>query len=188
MAPPLPCRTIKVIAFRGSHSKAFARHFRQAILAEKAGLRPGPSPVECLLHIGHAALSMDGGTTAYGFTAEAAGLPIWQTFDRLRNGEALPGVVRNDVAVYSAAQSHAMTILSFDILLPESGFQDLQASLDAEREKSQYSYSFPNGDGDCNCVTWLERMGLPLLTGRMREFARLSGISSDPRRRFGRCV
>jgi hypothetical protein len=51
-----------------------------------------------------------------------------------------------------------------------------------------YSYGFPNGDGDCNCTTWLERLDLPLLTGRMDEFVGLRGISANPSRRFGWCV
>ena len=45
-----------------------------------------------------------------------------------------------------------------------------------------------NGDGDCNCITWIERLGLPLLTGRMDEFLALPGRASHPSRRFGRCL
>ena len=52
---------------------------------------------------------------------------------------------------------------------------------------SRFTYGFPDGNGDCNCVTWLERLGLPLLTGRMNELFGLPGIVSYPTRRFGEC-
>ena len=45
-----------------------------------------------------------------------------------------------------------------------------------------------DGDGDCNCTSWLERLGLPSLTGRMEEFIGLPGIITYPNRRFGECV
>ncbi len=54
--------------------------------------------------------------------------------------------------------------------------------------RNQDSDGFPNGDGDCNCTTWLERLGLPLLTGRMDDFIGLSEFSANPDRRFGLCV
>jgi hypothetical protein len=71
---------------------------------------------------------------------------------------------------------------------PYPPFQDFAGRLDGERMSSQYSYGFPNGDGDCNCITWLERLGLPLLTGRINEFLGVLQIVSCPRRRFGACV
>jgi len=95
--------------------------------------------------------------------------------------------VRNDKSVFDAAQKKGLTLVSFDIIFPDPVFQGFRSSLDAERQKSQYYYGFPNGDGDCNCITWLERLGLPLLTGRMNELIALSGISSYPSRRFGLC-
>jgi len=63
-----------------------------------------------------------------------------------------------------------------------------EARFGDERKNSQYLYGFPNGDGDCNCTTWLERLGLPLLTGRMDEFTGLAGIATYSTRRFGPCV
>ena len=78
--------------------------------------------------------------------------------------------------------------MSFEIVVPDTAFGSFQRSLDAERKKSQYYYGFPNGDGDCNCITWLERLGMPLLTGRLDEFVGLLGISSFPSRRFGLCI
>ncbi len=76
---------------------------------------------------------------------------------------------------------------AFDVLLPEPAFQPFVAALGRERQNSQYSYGFSNSDGDCNCITWIERLGLPLLTGRMDEFIGLPGRRSHPSRRFGRC-
>jgi hypothetical protein len=79
-------------------------------------------------------------------------------------------------------------VRSFEVILPEPRFQKFERRLDGERKNSQYSYGFPNGHGDCNCTTWLERLGLPLLTGRMDEFIRLPAFVAYPRRRFGECI
>jgi hypothetical protein len=101
---------------------------------------------------------------------------------------AVPGVVSDDTAVFSAAGKHGLNVRSFEIILPEPRFQDFVGRLDSERKNSQYSYGFPNGDGDCNCTTWLERLGLPLLSGRMNEFIGRPGGFSGRGRRFGKCV
>ena len=106
----------------------------------------------------------------------------------MKNGDAFPGVVHNDTAVFAAARSHGLIVQSFEVILPEPRFQEFERRLDSERKNSQYSYGFPNGDGDCNCTTWLERLGLPLLTGRMDEFIGMPGIVTYPSRRFGECV
>jgi hypothetical protein len=74
------------------------------------------------------------------------------------------------------------------VLLPEPAFRFFVAALGDEKLQSQYSYGLPDGDGDCNCITWIERLGLPLLTGRMNEFIALPGRTSYPSRRFGRCL
>ena len=60
--------------------------------------------------------------------------------------------------------------------------------LAAEQKQSRFTYGFSDGNGDCNCTTWLERIGLPLLTGRMSEFGKLPGIAAYPSRRFGECT
>ena len=74
------------------------------------------------------------------------------------------------------------------MILPDPGYHDFEGKLIAERKKSRYTYGFPNGDGDCNCTTWLERLALPLLSGSMDEFIGLPGLSNYPRRRFGLCT
>ena len=108
--------------------------------------------------------------------------------DRLKYGEAFPGIVRDDTAVFTAARNRGLSVLSFDVVLPDPRFHNFQTALDSELRMSQNSYGFPNGDGDCNCTTWLERIGLPLLTGRMDEFVALRGIFTCPSRRFGKCL
>ena len=164
------------------------RPFWIAFSTTKTDAAQGPTPAECQLFVGHTGVSTDGGATIYGFNPDGSRVPVWQLMDRLKNGDAFPGLVRDDAAVFAAARKHGLTLLSFDVILPDPRFQDFKTTLDAERQRSQYSYGFPNGDGDCNCTTWLERLGLPLLTGRMDEFIGLSGFSTNPRRRFGLCV
>ena len=183
-----PCRTINVFAFRGDHSRVFASAFQRALSAEKNGLGPGPSAEACLLFTGHVGVSIDGGSTIYGFSPDYSGIGVSDLMDGLKNGDAFPGVVRNDTIVFDAARKHGLILQGFEVFLPDSRFQDFIGALDAERRNSQYSYGFPNGDGDCNCITWLERLGLPLLLGRMNEFLGLAGFSHSPSRRFGRCV
>jgi hypothetical protein len=189
MSGPVPaCRTVEVVAFRGDRSRAFAASILAALDDEKNGRGAGPTVLECLLFAGHTGVSTDGGKTIYGFNPDGARVPVWQLMDRLKNGDAFPGVVRDDTAVFSAAQQHGLTVRSFEVILPDPRFQDFVGGLDGERKDSQYSYGFPDGDGDCNCITWLERLGLPLLTGRMDEFFGLPGLVTSPSRRFGECV
>jgi hypothetical protein len=189
MSSPVPvCRTIQVVAFGGDRFKPFATTILKALDDEKHGRGPGPTTLNCRLYAGHTGVSTDGGTTVYGFNPDGAGVPVWQLMDRLKHGDAFPGVVRDDTAVFATAQQRGLSVLSFNVVLPDPHFRHFERILDGERRNSQYSYGFPNGDGDCNCTTWLERLGLPLLTGRMNEFIGLRGISSHPSRRFGRCV
>jgi hypothetical protein len=107
---------------------------------------------------------------------------------RLRNGDAFPGVVVDDTQVFAAATGQRLKVQTFEVILPDPDFQEFERRLVAERAKSRYTYGFPNGEGDCNCVTWLERLALPLLSGSMDEFAGLPGFGRHPRRRFGQCV
>jgi len=176
------CRTVTVFAFRGDRSRPFATAFQKALDDEKNRRGPGPTAVTCLLIAGHTGVSTDGGTIIYGFNPDGGSLPVWQLMDSLKNGDAFPGVVRDDSAVFAAARNHGLVIRWFEVILPDPQFQEFERRLDSERKNSQYSYGFPNGNGDCNCTTWLERLGLPLLTGRMDEFIGLPGIVSYPSR------
>jgi hypothetical protein len=141
-----------------------------------------------LLYAGHAGLSTDGGAIIHGFNPDAGGLPVSQLMDRLQQGEAFPGSLRDDTWIFEAALDHGMPIQSFDVLLPDNTCRDLETILVAEHRKSRFDYGFPDGNGDCNCITWMERIGLPLLTGRMREFIGLPGVATSPTRRFGECT
>lgn len=185
---PPKCRNVTVIAFYGDRTPAFANTIVTSLRDAQSGRGPGPSILDCLLFLGHAGVSLDGGATIWGFNPDAVGMATWEAIDVLRRGEALRGTVSNDSHVFVSAQNRGQAIASYDVTLPEPQFLDFEGKLDAERSKSDYSYGFPNGDGDCNCITWLERLGLPLLTGRMDEFAFLPGIRSSPHRRFGLCI
>jgi hypothetical protein len=181
------CRTVTVHTFRGDRS-AVAQRVRRALDDEKHCRGPGPSLVDCLLYSGHTGVSTDRDRAIYGFSPDIGRSPLWQAMDRLRNGDAFPGVVSDDTSVFVAAGAHMLKVLTFDIVLPGPSFQTFQRKLSAERKVSRYSYGFPDGDGDCNCTTWLERMALPLLTGSMNEFTGLLGFNMYPRRRFGACI
>src|SRR5436309_1257581 len=105
MSSPAPrCRTINVVAFRGDRSRAFAATFQRALDDEKNGRGAGPTICNCRLFAGHTGVSTDGRTTIYGFNPDASHVPIWQLMDRLKNGDAFPGIVRDDTAEFSAAQ------------------------------------------------------------------------------------
>lgn len=182
------CRSITVSLFGGDRSRPFASAILAALDDERTGRGPGPSSLQCLLFTGHAGVSLDDATTIHGFNPDPGPLPLWRVMDGLRSGDAFPGVVRDDTAVFAAAARQGSPIRSFAVVVPEPVFLRFETELDAERRNSQYSYGFPDGDGDCNCVTWLERLGLPLLTGRMDEFLRLSGVAFSPSRRFGECL
>ena len=181
------CRVVTVHIYRGDRA-ALGRRVRKALDDELNGLGPGPSLLECLLYAGHTGVSTDSDKAIYGFNPNLGGLPIWQVMQRLRNGDAFPGVVLDDTQVFAAATTHRLKIQAFDVILPDPDFQDFEGRLIAERKKSRYTYGFPIGDGDCNCTTWLERLALPLLSGSMDEFTGLPGFSSFPKRRFGQCL
>jgi hypothetical protein len=104
----------------------------------------------------------------------------------LRNGVAFPGIVTDDTGIFTAARQHGLVVEEFDVVLPEPTFQRFVTDLGHEKQQSQYSYGFADSDGDCNCITWIERLGLPLVTGRVDEFIALPGRASHPGRRFGR--
>lgn len=185
---PPPCRIVSVFAFRGDRSRPFVTDFQRALNDARRGHGPGPTGLDCFLLAGHTAVSVDGGATIYGFNPDGAALPAWQLMEALKQGNAYPGIVRDDTNIFHAARKHSVNVVSFQVVLPEPEFEQFDRQLDAERQSSKYSYGFPDGDGDCNCATWLERLGLPLLTGTMDELVVLRGINLYPSRRFGKCV
>src|SRR5262249_59130390 len=162
--------------------------FKRGLDEQESGRGPGPTTLDCLFLVGHTGVSTDGGTTIYEFNPDPTGIPLWKLMEGLKNGDAYPGIVRDDTAAFSAAGRHGLVVMSFQVVLPDPRFREFQGRLDRERQASQYTYGYPNGDGDCNCTTWLERLVLPLLSGHMEEFVGLRGIAIHPSRRFGECV
>ncbi len=187
---PIPqCRSIKVVAFHGDRSKAFIQAFYQKLADEKSGAGAGPTLDECLRFAGHTGVSIDGGTTVFGFNPNPdPTLKIWQVMDSLMNGDRFDGIVRDDTAVFTMAMQHQLPLETVEMRLPDVHFQTFESTLDAAKQASQSKYSFPDGMGDCNCVTWLERLGLPLLSGSMDAFIDLLKYTLYPSRRFGECV
>ena len=188
MTPVPPCRPVTLLAFAGDRTGPFVARVFAAIREGRSGRGAGPSQHECLLLAGHAGLSTDRGGTIWGFNPDGGGFPAWRVVQGLRNGDAFPGIVTDDMGIFTLARQHGLAVETFDVLLPEPAFQLFIATLRRERQSSHYSYGFPNGDGDCNCITWIERLGLPLLTGRMDEFIALPGTAIHSSRRFGRCL
>ena len=181
------CRTAKVFAFRGDRGP-FGAAILKALEDARKQIGPSPNLIDCLLWAGHTGVSTDLGATIYGFNPVGGRIQIWQLMEALDNGDAFPGIVTDDTGVFYSARNQGLSVLSFDVILPDPKFQRFEQTLDNERQQSQYEYGFPDGNGDCNCTTWLERMGLPLLTGRMSEFVRVSGVAAQVSRRFGLCV
>jgi hypothetical protein len=143
----------------------------------------------CLLYAGHTGVSIDQRTTIYGFNPDPpSSRRISDVMDDLAAGLAFPGIVRDDTSIFDAATRQGLKVLSFEVLFPDASFAVFEQSLKNEVKGTHYTYGFPDGNGDCNCTTWLERIGLPLLTGRMKEFTSLSEITLYPSRRFGECT
>jgi hypothetical protein len=107
---------------------------------------------------------------------------------RLRNGDGYPGVVNNDPNVFAEARKNRLGVLTFDVVLPDTAFKVFEQSLSKERTKSQFTFGFPDGDGECNCATWLERLALPLISGSMDDFTSTTASSYYSSHRFGQCI
>jgi hypothetical protein len=125
------CRTVTVYTFRGNRG-ALGRRVRKALDDEMNGLGPGPTPLECLLYAGHTGVAIDSGNAIYGFNPDFGSLPIWQGMQRLRNGDAFPGVVVDVTQVFAEAKKHRLTVQFFDVILPDTAFQEFERKLTAE--------------------------------------------------------
>src|SRR4051794_8167631 len=95
------CRSIQIVSFQGDRSKPFATNFRQQLHDGRNGRNQGPNFVDCLLYAGHTGVSTDGGTTIYGFNPENGVKLPWQLVTELKRGNALPGIVTDDSAVFA---------------------------------------------------------------------------------------
>jgi hypothetical protein len=181
------CRVLTVHLFRGARG-AIGRSVRKALDDQKHGQGPGPSLLECLLYAGHAGASVDSEPDViWGFNPDIGNTPLWLAMHNLRTGSAYPGIVNDDTNVFAEAAKKKLQVLTFEVRLPAPAFQAFEQKLIAERNRSQFHYGFPDGDGDCNCATWLERLALPLISGSMDEFASMTAGSLYPSRRFGPC-
>ena len=146
------CRTVTVIAFRGDRSCAFATAFQKVLDDEKNRRGPGPTAVTCLLFAGHTGASTDRGTTIYGFNPDLGNLPMWQGMQRLRNGDAFPGVVADDTQVFHLATKHRLKVQTFDVILPEST-SDASASVSAATF-SRFAIMPAIRSARCSGVAW----------------------------------
>jgi hypothetical protein len=182
------CRVVTVHLFRGNRG-AFGQRVRKALDDHRHGQGTGPTPLGCLLYAGHTGVSLGSQSSViWGFNPSIGKTPLWRAMQDLLNGNAYPGIVNDDTQVFATAKKKRLNVVTFDVILPDPAFQDFEMKLTAERKQSQYSYGFPDGDGDCNCATWLERLALPLISGSMIEFAGMTASSHYPRRRFGQCI
>jgi hypothetical protein len=182
------CRVVTVHLFRGNRG-ALGQSVRKALDDHRHGRGPGPTPLGCLLYAGHTGVSVDyQPSVIWGFNPSIGKTPLWQAMQVLLNGNAYPGFVNDDTQVFATARKKRLNVLTFDVILPDPVFQDFETKLNRERNQSLYTYGFPDGDGDCNCATWLERLALPLISGSMIEFADTTATSRYPRRRFGQCI
>lgn len=162
MATVLPCRIVTVSTFRGDRSRAFARAYLRAMDDDRKRPGSGPSPLQCLLYAGHTGISLGDSPLIYGFNPDPGGRSISQLMDELAAGLAFPGVVNDDTAVFAAAKKHGVIVLSFQVLLPDGAFQEFEQRVTDERKKgSRFTYGFPDGNGDCNCITWLDASASP---------------------------
>jgi hypothetical protein len=182
------CRVVSVHLFRGDRG-TIGQSVRKALDDQKHGHGPGPSPQDCLLYAGHTGVSVDSEPDViWGFNPDTGTTPLWQAMQNLRIGIAYPGIVSDDTIVFAEARKKKLQVLTFAVIFPNPAFQVFEQKLIAERNGSQYRYGFPDGDGDCNCATWLERLALPLISGSMDEFVSMTAGSRYQRRRFGQCI
>jgi hypothetical protein len=160
-----------------------------ALIDQQHGQGSGPTPLDCLLYAGHTGVSVDSDVNViWGFNPDTGQDPLWLVMLNLRNRVAYPGVVTDDTQVFVEAKKKKLRVRTFDVILPDPAFNRFEQKLVAERRRSQFRYGFPNGDGDCNCATWLERLALPLISGSMYEFVNMTVYSKFPHRRFGECI
>ena len=178
------CQEVTVFTFRGDRG-AFGAAVDYALKHADKGVAADATGLDCLLYAGHTGVSVDvaatvsSGAVIYGFNPDGAGIPNWQLVRDLKRRTAFPGVVRDDTAVFQAANARGLPVLAFRVRMPDRAFQEFVQLLSTERSGSRFTYGFPDGDGECNCTTWLERLGLPLLTGVMEEFVMVKEVAAS---------
>lgn len=182
------CQEIQVHAYQGRRDGLFQSQFRDKLQDDFKGTGPAPSREECLLYAGHAAVSLDGGRTLWGFNPDGGSLKAAGLINQLQNRQAFPGVVLDDTSAFRLARKHNVRIDVLRLFFPPPFFAEFEQRIQSEQSRSRYTYSFPNGEGDCNCLTWIERIGIPLFSGQMLEFMDSLKSVGYRDRRFGDCT
>ena len=138
----------------------------------------------------HAGISLDVGQIVYGFNPAKGAFTTRNLLNHLKRHLAVPSEVRDDTQVFKDASLIGLQVEEIEILVPQAFYDHVEISLAAELKSSNYTYGYP--DGDCNCATWIERLGVPLFSGQMDELMMTLDFSmtqhSLQKRRFGLCT
>src|SRR5437868_13735184 len=113
MTPVHPCRPVTVLAFAGDRSGLFVAQVFAALRDGRRGRGPGPSALECRLLAGHSGVSADAGAAIFGFNPDAGGLAAWEVVYGLQNGDAFPGMVKDDTGIFTTARRHGLAAEGF---------------------------------------------------------------------------
>jgi hypothetical protein len=135
-----------------------------------------------LLLTGHVGVSLDGGTTIFGFSPYAPLLSPQTVIDALAAGRTFPGMVRDDRelfvrAVSAAARGYTRTpvyLWAQEILDADwaAVARRLQSARDASPETTT-PYSWPSvPENGYNCATWPRTLGIaiPETSGRLARY------------------
>lgn len=123
MAAVPKCRIVTVHLFRGQRGAIQVR-VRKALDDEKYGQGPGPTSLDCLLCAGHTGVSLDSDPKViWGFNPNYGQDPLWLAMHNLRTGGAYPGHVTDDTQVFAAATQNGLSVLRFDVILPDPAYQ-----------------------------------------------------------------
>ena len=182
-----PCKRIYVHVFRGNRDGEFVRDFKRRLDASRTEGTPGPSPIELLLYAGHVGVSFNARTPIYGFTPKTHD-PAWKVMDNLKAGNAYPGAVGNDTAVFVAAEAAGLDHIVIEHLFPPAKYDELHAKFTAEAQHCSHTYSFPGGQGDCNCATWPATIDVPIPSGdgNLRVYG-AAAESAPKKQKHGAC-
>lgn len=161
-------QSIWIHAFRGKRDDPlFVDRCRGRVL-------PRPSLQECLVYAGHAGVSFDAERPIYGLLPAALGVEPYVLLDLLQQGSILTGEVADHTAIFDDAATRGCQIVSVEYRYLTATQQAILSKVQSQIAKCTLKYSFPGQGGDCNCATWLGRIGLdlPETTGQMRLFVR----------------
>jgi hypothetical protein len=132
-------------------------------------LPPPPTIEECVLYAGHVGVSFTRRGPIYGFLPDTGETPPLEVVRSLKNGGVYPGKVSDDTHLFEAAAAASIQVVTVEYSYDIQTAVGIENVVLNELASTSLTYSFPGHQGDCNCVTWLARMGLrmPETTGRM---------------------